>query len=473
VTTAALRRAARVNTAYEVAMVVMVPLFVAAYDPPSRPPLVPFLVLVGAFVALWLDGLANPLRRWLPGKSVELVTGIHLLVAWAAAILFHWEALMQVAFLMVLTAAVRQRGSVICRPFQVWCLGIGLANEALLAAGVVPSRIAGPAAQVLGLLGLVVALMVVAEVCDCVAVDEAAAAARAAAEEAVRRREALAEALVRNSFDVIVVLDEDSGVTYASPAASTVVGVDPRELIGRTRFDVHPEDRGVVAALDGEAGAHPGEAFVASARVRHADGHWVHLEVVERDLRHDPLIRGLVVHARDVSEAHAVRERLLNAATRDPLTGLCNRRALMDVMDDELAAGQQLQVLFVDLDGFKAVNDRHGHDQGDELLAVVAGRLEEICEPGAVVARLAGDEFVVLLHRDGEDACELAEMVGASVRAPVRLAVGWARVGASIGVALSETGDTAADLLQRADAAMYRVKRRRGRTDEVAVQSVA
>jgi diguanylate cyclase (GGDEF)-like protein len=206
--------------------------------------------------------------------------------------------------------------------------------------------------------------------------------------------------------------------------------------------------------------------------VRHADGHWVHLELVQRDLRHDPLIGGRVVHARDVSDAHEVHQRLLSAATRDPLTGLCNRRALMDLMDHDLAAGRHLAILFVDLDGFKAVNDCHGHDQGDELLAVVAARLEELCGSGAVVARLAGDEFVVLLDRDGEDACELAEMVGASVRAPVKLAAGWARVGASIGVALSETGDTSAELLTRADIAMYRVKRRRGRPDEVVLQSV-
>jgi diguanylate cyclase (GGDEF)-like protein/PAS domain S-box-containing protein len=458
---------------YEVLALFLVPLFVWRFDTGVSPPMVPLLFAAILFVVLWFDDSSDWVRRRMPGKSIELLLGIHLALMCITAVMFRWESMMQVACLMVLCAQVRQRGSGICRTFQVWCAAAMAGTYALVVFGVIDSRFSGAALPAICFFGFGITMAVVSDVCASVASQERATAERVAAEDAVRRREALADALVRNAFDMIMVQDDNGQVTYASPAAFSVVGIEASQMIGGLPPEVHPEDIAIATRLLAETSAHPGEAFVAALRVRHANGHWVHVEVVSRDLRDDPLIGGRVHHARDVSEAHAVHERLLTAASCDALTGLANRRALMERMDADLGAGKLLSVLFVDLDGFKAVNDRHGHDQGDELLAVVGARLEELCSQAAVVSRLAGDEFVVLLEKDAEDACELAELVGASVRAPVKLAGGWAKVGASIGVALSENGDTASTLLHRADTAMYRVKRRRVRPDESAIQSAS
>ena len=117
-------------------------------------------------------------------------------------------------------------------------------------------------------------------------------------------------------------------------------------------------------------------------------------------------------------------------------------------------------MLFVDLDGFKRVNDAHGHSAGDELLRIVAGRLARCVRGGDLVARLGGDEFVVLSRVSAREAHMLARRIEGKVREPVSLAEGTVCVGASVGVAASATGTaSASDLLGAADEAMYRNKR--------------
>lgn len=156
----------------------------------------------------------------------------------------------------------------------------------------------------------------------------------------------------------------------------------------------------------------------------------------------------------------------------DPLTGLVNRRFLQENEHHLLAAAKRsarkMAVLVVDLDDFKAVNDTHGHAAGDEVLVAAAGRMKALLRKSDVIARFGGDEFVIVLREieDASAAREIATRVAEQMSPPIPLADGGsARIGASIGIAMRGPGDeTLADLLRRADEALYVAKRdRKGR----------
>jgi diguanylate cyclase (GGDEF)-like protein len=171
----------------------------------------------------------------------------------------------------------------------------------------------------------------------------------------------------------------------------------------------------------------------------------------------------------EISEREAAEARAQSLARHDPLTGLANRRHFLEELDRRLRLiGNErcaFALLFVDLDRFKPINDVHGHAIGDQLLQVIATRLSNCLRDDSFAARLGGDEFAVLLE-DAED----REGVGAAARrvlhelsAPILVNGLKLAVGASIGIAMCpEDGRTAADLLQRGDAAMLRAKEDRG-----------
>lgn len=167
-----------------------------------------------------------------------------------------------------------------------------------------------------------------------------------------------------------------------------------------------------------------------------------------------------------VEEAR-VRCRLLRLARRDPLTGLHNRGSIEEHIASARSraerSGQMFGVCIVDLDGFKAVNDRLGHAAGDELLRIVGQRLKKAVRPYDTVGRLGGDEFAVLLEDlDSEaEATQIAERLVSAIRPPFELSLPVPPVSASVGLAIYPTaGCTAVELLQMADAAMYAAKRR-------------
>jgi diguanylate cyclase (GGDEF)-like protein len=152
---------------------------------------------------------------------------------------------------------------------------------------------------------------------------------------------------------------------------------------------------------------------------------------------------------------------------RDVLTGLPNRRAIMQLVPEALEraarTGRPCAVLFLDLDGFKGINDTHGHEEGDELLRQFGARVQDAVRKTDTVARLAGDEFVVVLEllADAADAAGKARGLNAMLQLPYRLTGVTVTVSASIGVALHQPGDARdlTALLARADAAMYAAKR--------------
>lgn len=173
----------------------------------------------------------------------------------------------------------------------------------------------------------------------------------------------------------------------------------------------------------------------------------------------------LVVTMRDITDRKKAEDELLRRATHDPLTGLPNRvlirERLANSLERSLRSGLSTALLFVDLDGFKAVNDTYGHEAGDQLLKSVSARLLEQVRPGDTVARLAGDEFAVLCENMEQPnvVSVIAERINVALRKPIEFNRTPLFVTASIGIAIGHGGTHSADdLLRSADTAMYAVK---------------
>jgi diguanylate cyclase (GGDEF)-like protein len=168
----------------------------------------------------------------------------------------------------------------------------------------------------------------------------------------------------------------------------------------------------------------------------------------------------------DATQRRKALERLTHDATHDGLTDLANRNLFISVLNYSIAAAQRckgtLGVLFIDLDGFKAVNDTHGHDVGDEVLQKVAMRLTRECRESDVVARVGGDEFLILVPgiSKQEHFAKFAEHLVQALSTPLYVGHLEMHIGASIGIAVyPQHGQSTAGLIKAADAAMYKAKR--------------
>ncbi|WP_445516316.1 putative bifunctional diguanylate cyclase/phosphodiesterase [Streptomyces sp. NEAU-174] len=286
------------------------------------------------------------------------------------------------------------------------------------------------------------------------------------------QKESHFRSLVQSSSDVIMIAAPTGILRYVSPAASGVYGRDAEELEGSELASlIHPEDLGsVVHEVRRFLAAAPGEEPTTriECRFRSGSGDWLNVESTIN--RHHG---GLIFNSRDVTERVRLQAQLQHNAEHDPLTDLPNR-ALFTRRVAHAVAGRRrtdagTAVLFIDLDGFKAVNDTVGHHAGDELLVQAARRLQESVRSGSgdCAARLGGDEFAALILGDGEgDAgnreqriMEIADRLRLRLSQPYRVEGGTeVRVAASIGVAFAEPGTSPGALMRNADLAMYRAK---------------
>ncbi|MGC0333870.1 diguanylate cyclase (GGDEF)-like protein/PAS domain S-box-containing protein [Streptomyces sp. SAI-170] len=282
-------------------------------------------------------------------------------------------------------------------------------------------------------------------------------------EEVVRKEsEAYFRTLVRNTSDVILILEDDDRIRYASPSAQSVFGTT--DLIGRALPGLlDPRDRGRAARQ---------LTAVRESGPRHAHDHWwvrrgegrVEVEVRCSDFRAESTVSGLVITLRDVTEQRRLEHELTQRAFHDSLTGLPNRTLLMERIERALLRSRREStltcLLFIDLDDFKLVNDTMGHSAGDHLLVAVAGRLARTLRRTDTAARLGGDEFAVLMEdaRRPLDAELLAAQVVQTLSRPFDLADEKVTVSASIGVATAGDSTGAEELLGHADLALYAAK---------------
>ena len=224
--------------------------------------------------------------------------------------------------------------------------------------------------------------------------------AELALREGLRDSEARFRQLVEHSPDVVVRISLNPWrIDYVSPSIVNLTGrvpddfyADPGLLINA----IHPDDLVLIT----DPSSSPSFTDEFEIRVIDLDGSTRIVEARRNILVVAGVATAVEATIRDVTLEVAEQRRLEDLAHRDELTGLPNRRALMSALDGRLAGRQPTSVIFLDLDGFKAVNDMHGHDVGDALLQAFAQRLVGVVRDGDFVARLGGDEFVVIARPD-------------------------------------------------------------------------
>ena len=270
--------------------------------------------------------------------------------------------------------------------------------------------------------------------------------------------------LAEHASDMISLADADGVLQYVSRASAALLGRPPESLLGARLVEVvHPEDLAAVQEAFRRSAAERSVCRCLARFVRVDGGHvWVET-MLQPQVEPDGRVRGWHTTSRDVTERRRVEEELARLALHDGLTRLPNRMLLLEHVQaaiDRLGRdGVPFAVVAVDLDGFKAVNDGMGHQAGDQVLQIVAKRLEKLMRATDVVARVSGDEFVVLCaDTDVDGAALVASRIVQKVSEPFSLDGGTAVIGASCGVAPGEQGITRDELLRRADLAMYRAK---------------
>jgi diguanylate cyclase (GGDEF)-like protein/PAS domain S-box-containing protein len=263
--------------------------------------------------------------------------------------------------------------------------------------------------------------------------------------------------LFEMTSDLLATVSTDGNFTLLNPAWEHALGWTREELISRPLVElVHPDDveETLVCMLSGAR--HEAELENFTNRMRRRDGEW-------RSLAWSGRCDGEVwyIAARDVTD----RESRKRQALHDALTKLPNRLLLMDRTRQAIARLQRsdglVALIFIDLDKFKAVNDRYGHEAGDRLLVAVSQRLTDMMRESDTVARLGGDEFVILaeeLESEGE-VLALADRVLASLKRPIPIGPAEVSMPASVGIAICNDHNADLDtLLREADVAMYRAK---------------
>jgi len=249
-------------------------------------------------------------------------------------------------------------------------------------------------------------------------------------------------------------------VVEVNRALCELVGLEAERLRGSTLFDVtYPDDRAEAHAACDRL-RQQRSAIRHETRLVRADG--TVLPVLVSTAWVDTAGPAhLVMHVQDLTDVKAREHRLRHQATHDGLTGLVNRELFRSRLGRRRRASDAaVMVLYVDLDGFKPVNDRWGHAAGDRLLTLLAERLLGLVRSGDTVARLGGDEFALLcdVEAGGEVAADLARRVVAAVHEPFSLDVGEVNVTASVGGAVAGAHTAPQDVLHAADLAMYQAK---------------
>ena len=259
----------------------------------------------------------------------------------------------------------------------------------------------------------------------------------------LHRSEALSSAIVAQADDAIWTTDDDGTVMTANAAGSRLTGLSIDEQCGR------PIDE-ILSQTDGEAVVltNPGQRTkVLVAR-----------SVVDAG---DDRVTAVIAH--DISERSQFEDRLSYQAHHDALTGLPNRFAVLEHLEEIVAEHPgQVAVLYLDLDGFKSVNDVRGHAIGDQVLADIAARLTGAVRNGEFIGRLGGDEFIIVTHRFSQtiDVISLAHRLIREIELPLSHDGAFFSLSACVGVAIPAAGTAPLDMIGHADTAVYQAKRR-------------
>jgi diguanylate cyclase (GGDEF)-like protein/PAS domain S-box-containing protein len=274
-----------------------------------------------------------------------------------------------------------------------------------------------------------------------------------------RAHQARFEAMLEHSSDLYSVWTVDRELIYMSPQSRKLLGYEAGDRFRDESVAVEDQERLNAAFLQTVAGT-PMQQTISFA-IRAADGNLYHVESILTNMLDNPVVGGIMINSRDVSERVRAAEALAVQAYRDALTGLPNRAKLIEHVAAALAAETPITVAMLDLDRFRLVNETQGHAAGDDLLRQIGARLLAAAAPDHLVARLGGDEFgVVVTGGDVDTATALARRLMAAVAEPLRLCNGsQLAISTSIGLSFASSGDPDT-MLRHADTALYQAKDR-------------
>jgi diguanylate cyclase (GGDEF)-like protein/PAS domain S-box-containing protein len=351
-----------------------------------------------------------------------------------------WGPILVIGYAVGIADVLRGEGSRTWRPGLLWSCAAIATGQLWVALEIAPTLLEPSVSHALAFGGCI---------CLAVVVHTLGVTARNAevANATLEQRRTYFHDLVQHAADVIALIGADLHVMYVSPAIESLLGREPAECVGQDVRALlgqraHDGVDALIARLELSSSAF-GELYLS-----HADGTERRAETMVT-LRADGSI---VLNLHDVTWQRALEEQLRHRATFDALTGLPNRHAISEQLE-QLCAVRGVTVLFIDLDGFKDINDQFGHERGDEVLCEISSRISGCMPPGGAVGRLGGDEFLAVLPTTDLDVA--VALARKSIDAIELTNTG---VSASIGVATAERGDPVDAILRRADEAMYTAK---------------
>jgi diguanylate cyclase (GGDEF)-like protein/PAS domain S-box-containing protein len=281
----------------------------------------------------------------------------------------------------------------------------------------------------------------------------------------LRMKEGRYQSLIKHSSDVIKIIDQDGIIQYVGPTIENSSSFKVEEIIGQDAFQfIHPDDKAFAKNRFKEIVKSYEEPVKFELRVSHSKGEYTYSEVTATNRLNDPNVNGIVFNFKDITDQKKAQQKIHHLAYHDELTGLPNRRFLLEKMEEELSIAKlndfNFALLFFDIDGFKFVNDSLGHFSGDELLKQVATRLLNYIKNKGFVARIGGDEFTLLVkNATKSDASEYARDILNLFKEPFQLNNYEFFVTVSIGISVfPQSGENVQSLLRNADIAMYRAK---------------
>jgi diguanylate cyclase (GGDEF)-like protein/PAS domain S-box-containing protein len=284
----------------------------------------------------------------------------------------------------------------------------------------------------------------------------------AALEQSTRFYAALAE----NSSDAVIVVDEHGRIMNEAPNLATMLGRPAVSTIGMDAIELlRPTDRETARTVLARWLSTSGVVTDAEVQATRFDGSDRWFGIRSANLSHDRAVGGVVINLRDITDQKRAEQALSHSAFHDSLTGLANRALFHDrlehALDRTARSGLGVAVVYLDLDGFKMVNDSRGHEAGDQVLREVATRVTSAVRNLDTVSRLGGDEFAILIEESArvmDEAETVAERVLQSLTAPFIVDVQQIVLSASIGIAIGDVSCTASSMMRDADVAMYKAK---------------
>ena len=409
---------------------------------PTRVWLLVALVAACSAVNLTVIGLQENLA---PAVGLQLRTATAAISSAWVIYAAGWGSFMAIAYAIGIADAMRVHGSRAWKPGLLWSGVAIVLGESAIALGIAPTVLPAATAHATAIVMFLCLTLVVRTLGESTEATERAT-------KRINDGRAYFRDLVEHAADVIALIGADLRFEYVSPSIEAIVGRPPAACVG-----LH-----IAEVLGAEAADDISRANDTLTMSDFVSCEW-HLTTEPGELRRAfaRLTRridgSLVLNLRDITEQRALEAQLMHRATVDALTGLPNRAALIQHLAG-LSTLARTTVLFIDLDGFKEVNDSVGHERGDEVLRAVAIRISADLAHDVMVGRLGGDEFLAIIATaDASRADQLASRIIAQIE---HLGATQARfpLSASVGVATGTPEEQPDDLLRRADHAMYCAK---------------